>query len=314
MIFYSVFAEKRIIYAKTMLLYSFSRSNVEAALLQFVFDVALAILFQVSQHFGQYKFQCVGADVLQGAAVFVFYFFETFPTDVECSAVGVGRIARSVSVAAAQALHVVLGAEYGGDDDFIRIQSFRGERIEEIASDAVQQVGCAGHEVGDGVCERVDSVEVVGLDVAELLLQGFGFLTRTQGSDADGAGYFEVFGIEVAEGTLIADDALDVARFVQFEGHVFLFAATEGGRSYGCRKQHEGEVVCKSVLFHCFVFVNLYASLCKSHGKDTLIRRNCIIFAPKMQGQADRWPDAGRMLASGWQVTDRCPFLLNPLI
>lgn len=78
MIFYSVFAEKKIIYAKTMLLYSFSRSNVEAALLQFVFDVALAILFQVSQHFGQYKFQCVGADVLQGAAVFVFYFSKRF--------------------------------------------------------------------------------------------------------------------------------------------------------------------------------------------------------------------------------------------
>ena len=141
----------------------------------------------------------------------------------------------SVHVAAAQALHVVLRAKYGGYDHLVRIQPLRRERVKEVAPDAVQQTRGTRDQVGDGMCQRIYFVKVVGLYVLQLLLHALRFRARGDRGDADGLGDVQMFFVQVAERAFVADYPFDVSRFVQFEGHIFLLAAgkTRSGHEYG---------------------------------------------------------------------------------
>ena len=75
----------------------------KTSLLQLILYIAPVCLFQISQYLGQYQFQCVRTDILERASVFVFYFLETLPADIERCAIEMGGIQGGVAVAAAAA-------------------------------------------------------------------------------------------------------------------------------------------------------------------------------------------------------------------
>ena len=137
-----------------------SGRDVEASLLQFVFHVTLFSLPQVPQHFGEYQFQGVRAYVLIGPSFVFFYLLEAFPADVESRPVAVCGIGGCVAIDIPQPLHIILSAQYGCDDDFVGVQPFGRQGVEEVLSDALEQCVGLRHEVGDGVCQ---GVQVIGV-------------------------------------------------------------------------------------------------------------------------------------------------------
>ena len=93
----------------------------EASLLQLVLDVAQIGFLHIAQHFREHQLQGIGTYILQGAAVFIFYFLESLPTNIKGGAVGVGRVGRGIVVAVAQTLHVFLRAQHGSHDNLVGV-------------------------------------------------------------------------------------------------------------------------------------------------------------------------------------------------
>ena len=71
----------------------------------------------------------------------------------------------------------------------------------------------------------------------KLFFHLFGSVPVFRRADADGLGHGEMFIIQIRERTFVTDYTTDVAGFVQFERHIFLFAA--GSKSDKPRNQYK---------------------------------------------------------------------------
>jgi len=76
-------------------------------------------------------------------------------------------------------------------------------------------------------------------DMYQLSFHPGGFLAVGQGADADGLRHVQVLFVHVRERTLVADYAPDIARMIQFQRHVFLFAACREGDAPGNQEEKE---------------------------------------------------------------------------
>ena len=141
--------------------------DVETGLTDLILHVAQSFPFQVAQHFGQHHFQVLRAHVLHRAPALAFHFLKAFPADVESCAIRVGGDSCRISVPAPEPLHVFPCAQHGSYDHLVGVQSFGGQRVEEVASYLVKQGRRSWREVGDGVGERVHGVMSAGLDVPQ---------------------------------------------------------------------------------------------------------------------------------------------------
>ena len=85
--------------------------------------------------------------------------------------------------------------------------------------------------------QRVYCVKLVVSDMDKLFFHLFGGVPVFRRADADGLGHGEMFIIQIRERTFVTDYTTDVAGFVQFERHIFLFAA--GSKSDKPRNQYK---------------------------------------------------------------------------
>lgn len=156
--------------------------------MHFVLYVACAGKALVAQHFGQYGLE--GGDPVDAAVALGGEFEKAVVGYVERGAVAVARVFGGVAVEAAQAGYVLVGAEYGGDDEFVGGVAFGDEGVVEGAGYGVEQRGGAGHKVGDGLAQGVDVVVgIVGyVDKAVHAPAGFGAVGYVGDACAGGGG------------------------------------------------------------------------------------------------------------------------------
>lgn len=176
-----------------------------------VLYVACAGKALVAQHFGQYGLE--GGDPVDAAVALGGEFEKAVVGYVEGGAVAVARVFGGVAVEAAQAGYVLVGAEYGGDDEFVGGVAFGDEGVVEGAGYGVEQRGGAGHKVGDGLAQGIDVVVgIVGyVDKAVHAPAGLGAVGYVGDACAGGGG--KLYVVEVGKGGFKAGHAHDAVFY-----------------------------------------------------------------------------------------------------
>ena len=140
----------------------------EAALLDFVLDVATSLFTDISQDFAQHPFECV---TLYGTP-FGFSWWgnsrETVVTNVERGTEQVTALAGSIAIASLQAGHIVLCPKYTRHYDAMQWYALDVEAVHIAATDCREQIGSTRHKVGNTVTHAfVDAIEWIGTYIDE---------------------------------------------------------------------------------------------------------------------------------------------------
>ena len=120
--------------------------------------------------------------------------------EVEGGGVEVGGVACSVAIDPAERGHVGLRAEQGGDDDAVGTVALAAEDVLETLAQVLQERPCALGQIGHGVGERIDKVELAAphlLEVARLAASLLAILDGT--ADTEAAGRLQLLAVEVGE-------------------------------------------------------------------------------------------------------------------
>lgn len=130
-----------------MLAKALSASDVEAGLLNLVFDVAGASFSLIAEHLREYLFEfyrpCFG---LLGE-IRILHAVEDVVGNVEGGAKAVARLFGGVAVATAQATDVLIGAKHGGHHHLVERYAFRCQTVKERVSDFIEKNGGTGNKI-----------------------------------------------------------------------------------------------------------------------------------------------------------------------
>ena len=125
----------------------------EASLLQFIFHIAHIFLLQVAKNFREDKFQRIGTNILHRTAIRIFHLEESLISDIKSGTIYMSRILRSIDIALAQSLYIVIGTKYRGYNHLIRIQALAFQRIKEICADTIQQSTSLRYQERNGMSQ-----------------------------------------------------------------------------------------------------------------------------------------------------------------
>ena len=186
----------------------------EAALLDFVLDVAAAFLALVAQDFGKDVLEGVVANGSCDGMIAVV-------ADVEGGAKEVARAFGGVRIMALQLGYVVHGAQHAGNDELVERYAFIIQAVVECLSDVLQQDGSTRHQIGNGVGEAVDMIVRTLADIHQFLHAMFGILTILHGTYAPLLGSDNLHALAVGECRLVVGhraDAVGLVRIVCVQG------------------------------------------------------------------------------------------------
>ena len=176
--------------------------HVEAALLDFVLDVAAAFLTLVAEHFGEYPLEGVVTNGLGDRVIAVV-------ADVEGGAEEVARAVGGILVMALQLCHIVHAAQHAGDDELVEGHALDIEAVVEGLPDVLQQKGSTGNEVRNGAGETVNMIVRALADVDELVHAFLGILTIPDRPYAPFLGSHNLHALAVGEGCLVVGHTTD---------------------------------------------------------------------------------------------------------
>ena len=179
----------------------------EAALLDFVFDVAAAFLALVAQDFGKDVLEGVVANGSCDGMIAVV-------ADVEGGAKEVARAFGGIGVVALQLGDVVDGAQHAGDNQLVERYALIIQAVVECLSDVLQQDGSTRHQIGYGVGEAVDMIVRTLADIHQFLHAMFGILTILHGTNAPLFGSHNLYALAVGECRLIVSHRTDAVGLV----------------------------------------------------------------------------------------------------
>ena len=181
----------------------------EAALLHFVLNVATSFGAQVAQHLAEHPLEGV---VAHFAALFARGANGVVAVvgNVEGCGEAMAALLGGVAVALAQPGQVALGAQDAGDDYLVKRHALEVERVEEVAANLGEQVGCARHEIGNAVGHRAVHDDVgTAAHEDEFALALLGLTAVGHGRHAPAAGGYDLHVLHVGEAGFVVVDSAD---------------------------------------------------------------------------------------------------------
>lgn len=180
----------------------------EAALLDFILDITASLGTHIAQHLREDELERIVANGTSLGLARRRHRVETVVGDVERGAKAMAALFRGIAIDALEPPHVVLGAQYAGDDDLVERYLLDSQRIEEASADVLQQVAGTWHKVRDAaVHARVNLKIRIRAHVEEFALAALCIRPTLDWRDAIGLCRHDLYVLHIRETIAIRRDA-----------------------------------------------------------------------------------------------------------